>query len=116
MEELVARVFAARDAAHRQHLRTPSFSQHMALGEFYAAIIEAVDEIVECYQGQFGLLGEYEVHAGPVANITAWLSMELVWIASNREALARGSSSIANLIDGLIAHYQRVIYKLNHLS
>lgn len=116
MEELVARVFAARDVAHREHLRTRSFAQHMALGEFYPAIIEAVDAIVECYQGQYGLLGDYQVQTSPVLDVMAWLAAEMAWIEDNRSALARGNTAIENLIDALTEHYQRVLYKLTYLA
>ena len=116
MEELIARVFCARDVAHREHLRSRSYSQHMALGEFYDGVIDQVDGIVECYQGEFGLVGDFQVQTLPVGNVTAWLQAELDWIASNREQLANGSASIANLIDGLSAIYQRAIYKLTFLA
>ena len=103
MEELVMRVFAARDVAHREHLRTQSYSQHMALNAFYDEIIDQIDEIVECYQGQSSL---------------SWLYCfgRKNWIASNREQLANGSASIGNLIDSLVAIYQRTIYKLTNLQ
>ncbi|QWE17306.1 DUF5856 family protein [Polynucleobacter sp. AP-Nino-20-G2] len=116
MEELVIRVFAARDVAHREHLRTQSYSQHMALNAFYDEIIDQIDEIVESYQGQFGLLGDYQIETSPVANITAWIQSEMDWIASNRDQLANGSASIGNLIDSLVAIYQRTIYKLTNLQ
>jgi hypothetical protein len=34
MEKLISLLFLARDIAHREHLRTDSFSAHMALGTF----------------------------------------------------------------------------------
>ena len=58
IEELIAKVFAAREAAHLEHWRTKSYAQHQALGEFYDTIIDQIDELVECYQGNFGLIGD----------------------------------------------------------
>lgn len=116
IEQLVSRVFCARDVTHREHLRSNSYSKHMALGDFYDAVIDQIDEIVECYQGEFGLLSDYQIETSPVVNITAWLQSELDWIASNRDGFANGSASIANLIDGLCATYQRAIYKLTYLN
>ena len=54
IEQLIARVFATRNAAHLLHWRGPSYAQHMALGDFYEAIIDKLDEIVECHQGETG--------------------------------------------------------------
>lgn len=116
IEELVSRVFAARDVTHREHLRSRSYAQHIALGEFYTTAIDQVDTIVECYQGQFGLIGEYQVETSPVGNITTWLQAELDWIETNRDALANGSTSIGNLVDGLLEIYQHAIYKLTYLA
>lgn len=116
MEELISRVFTARDVSHREHWRTKSYSQHMALGDFYDEIIEQIDEIVECFQGQYGLVSEFQIETSPVSNITTWLQAEMDWISSNRDEITQGNNSIANLIDGLVAIYQRTIYKLTNLS
>ena len=47
----VALLFLARDVAHRVHLKTKSFSEHMALNEFYNDIVEHADAFAEAYQG-----------------------------------------------------------------
>lgn len=116
IEELASRVFAARDAAHRAHWKTGSYSAHEALGAFYGDVIEAVDEVVEVYQGEFGLIGEFTVNAGPVASIGNYLAAEADWIAKRRDDIANGSAAVANLIDGLVAVYRRTVYKLRQLS
>jgi len=58
IEELVTRVFSTRNAAHLAHWKTKSFAEHSALGDFYDALIDGVDEIIEDYQGAFGLILE----------------------------------------------------------
>ena len=57
IEEFVSRSFALRDAAHLAHWATRSYSEHVALGEFYDGLLDKVDTIVEAYQGCFGLIG-----------------------------------------------------------
>lgn len=116
IEELAARVFAARDAAHRAHWKTGSYAEHVALGEFYDGVIDSIDEIIEVYQGEFGLIDNFTVTVPPVGNISAWLQTDADWIAGNRDNLAAGSDAVKNLIDGLVAVYRRAIYKLTHLS
>ena len=57
IEELVARVFALRNAAHLEHWATNSFSKHMALGSFYDDIIDKTDKLVEAVgSGKFDLV------------------------------------------------------------
>ena len=57
IEQLISRVFYARNLAHYEHWRTKSYAQHKALGKFYDEIIEALDALVEAYQGLNGLIG-----------------------------------------------------------
>lgn len=115
MEELASRVFAARDAAHRAHWKTGSYAAHMALGEFYDAAIDALDDVVECHQGTFGLLGDFSVECGPVSSIAQYLAAEVEWIEANAEVLANENDTISNLIDALAHVYRKAIYKLTKL-
>lgn len=115
MEELIARVFAARDAAHKEHLRTSSYAQHMALGAFYVDVIAAIDAAAEAYQGMFGKMEEYPEADKPEGEITEYLRDEVEWIEANRDILAGGSGSISNLIDVVSGVYLTAIYKLENL-
>ncbi len=118
MEELVARVFAIRDAAHLAHWAAKgdgSFARHMALGEFYEFLPEAIDEIVETYQGGFGLLKDVTPVAFQKADVIDLISSEGKWIAANRDKIARGNCALENLIDGLVGQYMRSYYKLTKL-
>lgn len=116
MEELAARVFQARDVAHREHWRTKSYSAHMALGSFYDSVIDAVDTLVEAYQGEFGLIPAFSVTALAVPDVIAYLKNELSWLQDNRTKLCKGSTSIQNLYDGVMETYQSTIYKLVNLK
>lgn len=115
IEELIAKVFAAREAAHLEHWRTKSYAQHQALGEFYDGVIEQIDELVECYQGNFGLIGEVKP-ARSEGNILSLLSRDVGWIGKNREKIAGGVDALENIVDGISALYLKTIYKLENLS
>ena len=116
IEALAARVFAARDIAHRAHWATGSYSAHMALDGFYTDVVGAIDEIVEVYQGTFGLISSFEVEADDSgAGVVEYLAAEVEWIEASREQIAGGSRAVENLIDGLVAVYRRTLYKLRHL-
>lgn len=116
MEELIARVFATRNAAHLAHLATRSYAQHMALGDFYEGLIEKIDNIAETYQGAFGLIKEVELIEVDKKEITEHLSDEAKWINANREKLSGDICAIENLIDDLVDSYLRTYYKLKKLS
>jgi hypothetical protein len=115
IEQLAARVFAARNIVHREHWKTKSYSQHMALGDFYEQVIGVIDEIIEVYQGRYGLIPAFTVADQKVASIETYLLNEAIWIETNRSKFATCSGVLA-LIDDLIAVYLRTNYKLTHLS
>lgn len=116
--DMIAVLFLSRDIAHREHLSTTSYAQHMALGEFYPAVIELADRLAEAYQGRHGLIGtiplaENDFKTGGVVNI---LSQHLMWIENNRaKAAPKTDSTLQNLIDEVIAQYLSTLYKLKHL-
>ena len=59
IEELISRVFYARNLAHFEHWRAKgegSYAKHIALGEFYDGVIDTIDPLVEAYQGAFDLI------------------------------------------------------------
>ncbi len=110
--ELASRTLQARDAAHRQHWASKSYAEHIALNGFYDDVTEAVDAVVECYQGVFGDIDHFEVTTEPVDNIRAYLSDEMDWIASNRDIIAQGSENVGALIDNLSAIYSKAVFLL----
>jgi hypothetical protein len=115
IEEFISRVFSARNAAHLEHWRTKSYAQHQALGEFYDGLVDEIDTLVECYQGNFGLIGEVKLtHAD--GDIVGLLSKDVAWIAKHREKIAGGVDALENIVDGISSLYLRTIYKLENLS
>jgi DNA-binding ferritin-like protein len=116
IDRLIARVFATRNATHLAHWKTKSYSEHMALGELYEALIESLDEIVEAYQGAKGLVSVAFEAPKPADDIRAHLEAEAAWIAKNRMEIAGSVQSVANLVDELHATYLTAIYKLKHLK
>ena len=116
IEILIARVFNTRNLAHLAHWRTKSFSEHMALGDFYDAIVGQLEEIVECYQGSNGLIKIPELPAALFQkDMVKYLEEELGWILENMKEMSK-DDSVENLIQTLAASYQRTIYKLKNLS
>jgi len=116
MGEFIALLFMARDIAHREHLKTKSYAQHMALGEFYPEIIEFADKIAEAYQGCEGkLISIPYVKNTASGTVDSILRSHLEWIKKNREKLS-DESSIQNIIDEIVALYQSTLYKLKFLT
>ena len=89
----------------------------MALGDLYDQIIGDIDEIVETYQGKFGLIDDLHCDAATLPkDITAHVKEEAQWVEDNRMFISKGETSIENLIDTLIGHYHKTVYKLENLK
>lgn len=117
IDELASRCFATRDAAHRAHWATKSYAEHMALGDFYEALPDAVDELIECYQGQFGLVGDFTVDL-PLGGggIIARLRDDVDWLQATRDDVCKEDNAILNLHDAIVGLYLRTLYKLENLA
>lgn len=117
IEELVQRCFNIRHQTHLAHWATKSYSEHVALGDFYDSIIDSIDSVVENYQGCFGLLGSITIPSvKTTSDIIPLLKEDVKWITKNRTKIAKEIPSIENLIDDLTSVYTLAIYKLTNLK
>lgn len=116
IEELVSRVFTARNLAHLAHWKTQSYAQHVALGEFYETVVEQLDALVEAFQGQEGLIANVKLVAPAKVEIVAYLTDELAWLNENCEECTEGNESLENLYQNIVATYQTTLYKLKNLK
>jgi hypothetical protein len=118
IEELISRVFYARNVAHFEHWTANgvgAYARHKALGNFYEDVIEAVDSLVEAYQGAFELIGTVRAPKTKADDILLILIEDAAWIEKNHEAICKGNRAVANLIDGVTEVYLTTIYKLRNL-
>lgn len=119
IEELIAKVFATRNAAHLHHWSAKgdgSYARHEALGDFYNDVIEKIDGIVEIYQGAHGLVGTVGSNTPVGKDFSRHLTDEAKWIDDNREAISRDICAIENALDELAGIYYRTAYKIKNLS
>jgi hypothetical protein len=118
IEELASRVFYARNLAHFEHWRAEGvggYARHKALGKFYEDVIEALDTLVEAYQGAFELIGAIPKTPTKASEILLVLVEDADWIEKNHEKICKGNRAVANLIDGVTGVYLSTIYKLRNL-
>ena len=116
IEQLISRVFYARNLAHWTHWRTERYSQHQALGAFYDDVIDAVDALVEAYQGVHGLVGDIPAPSAKGSEPLPILRSDAKWIEENHESICEGNRAVGNLIDAVTDVYLRTIYKLENLK
>lgn len=111
MDEIIDQVFGDADTAHREHLLSESYAEHQALGEFYPAARDALDELVESMIGLEVPLAEKPVGT-PLANLEA----SYINLADMRERVCQGDATLLTLFDNLTSVYTKAIYKLRRFQ
>lgn len=116
IEQLISRVFYARNVAHWHHWRTKSYAQHVALGSFYDGVIDALDALVEAKQGADDLVGDIPTPKNQQGSVVETLRADAEWIEKNHEDICGGNRALGNLLDNITGLYLSTIYKLENLK
>ena len=116
--DFVGMLFLARDVTHSVHLNTRSYAKHVALNEFYDAIVDLADKFAEAYQGRHGLIGPISLmSAKKTTNVTEFLQDSLAEIEASRYKVCEESdTAIQNIIDEIVGQYLSTLYKLRFLA
>jgi hypothetical protein len=117
--QFISTLFASRTQAHIFHLQTPSFAAHKALNKYYDEIVDITDDLVESYQGKYGIITGY----GNIA-LQEYQSCEAIimffetlcmYVEKSRGMICQ-DSYIQNQIDEIVALIKSTIYKLRFLK
>ena len=120
--KFVSKIFEARQMAHVFHLQATgdgSYALHMALDTFYNGILELNDELIEVYQGQYDIIGDYETIEGtPSAQNAVQYFVELAqFIKDTRQmAFLPEDTHLQNIIDEIVSLVYKTLYKLKNLK
>jgi hypothetical protein len=118
MGDLILTLLHAATNTHILHLRSKSFSEHSALGEFYQALPDLVDAVVEATQGRYGELIDYPVqYYAPASTGLEELEMLKNYVDEERhkEGIPQ-DSEIQNLLDEIASLIDSTLYKLQFLK
>ena len=118
MENLIAQLFAARDIAHRLHLRTRSFAQHLALNDLYDSILEGADTIAELYQGKYGILNipAHTSFTFQEQDAQAFVRDLAGWAEASRSVFNPADTNLLNEWDNVLSVIYKAKYKLENLA
>lgn len=107
------RLMEVRTQAHAFHLGTKSYSEHKALDEFYNEILNLADDLIETYQGQYGLVkleGENTSSKSPIDLLERFVEE----VKSVYEVFKE--SHLKNILDEIVSLTYKTLYKLKHLK
>ena len=104
-------------AGHIHHLGTDSYSQHMALGDFYVELDKRADKFIEAYQGK-----KSKIIFAEKALFLGENGLELVeYICDQIESYRKmpgfpQESELQNIVDELLDLTDSIKYKLRFLK
>ena len=114
--EFILTMLHAATNAHILHLRSKSFSEHMALGTFYEELPGLVDAVAEAIQGLNEELIEYTFdYYSPADTALEELRSLKDYVFEERKGLPK-NTEIQNLIDEIAQLIDSTLFKLKFLK
>ncbi len=114
-----SKLFESREMAHVYHLQVRgdegSFARHEALGKYYEGILEFIDDIIEIYQGQYGLVEEYDTidtSSTKSKEPIAYFEELAEFIKHARKCIKDEDTHMHNIIDEVVALIYKTLYRL----
>ena len=116
--DLFATLLNSATTAHILHLQTGSYAQHKALNTLYADLPDLADDLIEAYQGKYGVVKDYPAQSVTTPSDALGFVQELrAYVAANRYvALKQSDSELQNITDNIVELLDSTIYKLTFLK
>ena len=116
-----SKLFESREMAHIYHLQVNgemgSHAKHTALGDYYEGVLGFVDDLIEIWQGQYGIIEEYDVidTSETKSKDTVEYFNELArFIKEERKCIPAEDTHLHNIIDEVVALVYKTLYKLKY--
>lgn len=114
-----SKLFESREMAHVYHLQVRgdegSFARHEALGKYYEGILDFIDDIIEIYQGQYGIVENYDVidtSSTKSKEPIAYFEETAEYIKHARKCIKDEDTHMHNIIDEIVALIYKTLYRL----
>lgn len=107
--------FAVRQNAHILHLSSKSYAEHKALGSFYEQLTDLTDQLIETYQGQYGLV-EVDVAVSKEKNAVSLLNDFAEDAMNSRDLFDKKDTHLHNILDEILSLTYQTLYKLKFLK
>lgn len=114
-----SKLFESREMAHVYHLQVKgdegSYSKHMALDTYYKDIVELIDDCIEVYQGQYGIIEGYDIidtKETKTKEPVAYFEDLAGFIKESRRSISPNDTHIHSIIDDIVCLIYKTLYKL----
>jgi len=117
MQKLIQSLFSARQIAHEFHLRSLSYAEHVALGDFYDSLLELTDDLIETHQGQYGIVNDYlPLKKCDDSNALSFLKNFSNELNTLKSSISSSDTHLLNIFDEIMALVYKTIYKVENLK
>ena len=106
--------------AHIYHLQTNgeqgSYAKHMALGSYYEEVIELVDDLIEVYMGQYGVVENYDIIDTSVTKKLDSVDYfeDLAETIKKDKSISKEDTHLYSIIDDILCLIYKTLYKLKY--
>ena len=115
IEELFGTLQQSMVETWRSHLKTSKYSEHIALDEYYSAIVDKVDALIENWMGTHEKVEEYvNLLQDEEYESIAYLEALRDIVVEGRELM--DSSELESWVDDILSLIDRTLYKLKNLT
>jgi hypothetical protein len=116
---LFSKLFESREMAHIYHLQVNgemgSHAAHTALGEYYEGVLDLLDQTIETYQGQYGIVDGYETidtAETKTKEKVEYFEGLAEFVKHGRKAISVEDTHLHSIIDDIVVLIYRTLYKL----
>ena len=113
--KFISKFFESRIQTHVYHLQTTSYAAHKALNEFYDELLDAIDTLIESYQGKYGLINVTVPACATVDPISAIEGLANLTDGGNVYTMFK-ETWIQNQLDEISMLCYQTFYKLKFLK
>jgi hypothetical protein len=122
VSKFLSKLLESREMAQVYHWTVKgdpgSHAAHTALNEYYDAVIGHIDDLVECYQGQYELIEEYDVidtkETRSKEKIEYFQEIAQFIKDTRYSAILEEDTHLQNIIDEIVALIYKLLYKLKY--
>jgi hypothetical protein len=116
---LFSKLFESREMAHIYHLQVNgeqgSHAAHKALQKYYEDVLDLIDELLETYQGQYGIVDGYDVidtNDTRTKEKVEYFEGLAEFVKHGRKAIVAEDTHLHSIIDDIVVLIYRTLYKL----
>jgi hypothetical protein len=123
VSKFFSKIFESKEMSHIYHLQVRgdegSYARHEALGVYYEEILELLDDTIEIYQGQYGLIEEYETidtSSTKSKDALAYFEELSEWLKHGKKCISEEDTHLHSMIDDIFCLIYKTIYKLKFIK